>query len=66
MNVIANCTQGCSGAVVEYLLPNLKVGGSGLCSNTLPLYRWKIPVAQKNQQKFQAHMLKTFFALCTK
>jgi hypothetical protein len=28
MNVIANCTQGCSGAVVEYLLPNLNVEGS--------------------------------------
>jgi hypothetical protein len=29
MNVIANCTQGCSGgAVVEYLLPNLKVEGT--------------------------------------
>ncbi len=25
MNVIANCTQGCSGAVVEYLVHNLKV-----------------------------------------
>jgi hypothetical protein len=28
MNVIAVGTQGCSGAVVEYLLPNLKVEGS--------------------------------------
>ena len=27
MNVIANCTQWCSGAVLEYLLPNLKVEG---------------------------------------
>ncbi len=28
MNVIAIYTKGCSGAVVEYLLPNLKVEGS--------------------------------------
>jgi hypothetical protein len=33
MNVIANCTQGCRGAVVEYLLPILK---PTLCSNTFP------------------------------
>ncbi len=37
-----------------------------LCSITFPLHRWKIPVAPKTQQKNQAHMAKTFFALCTK
>jgi hypothetical protein len=59
MNVIAIGTQGCSGAVVEYLLPNLKVVGSRPpCAQIL--FRRKIPVAQKTQQKIQAHMPKTF------
>jgi hypothetical protein len=60
---IAIGTQGCSGAVVVYLLPNLKLEGSH--PPCAPLHRRKIPVAQKTQQKIQAHMPKTFFALCT-
>ncbi len=49
--VIASYIQGCSGAVVEHLVHNLKVGGLRLCSNSFPLHRRKIPVAQKSQQK---------------
>ncbi len=45
--------------MVEYLLPNLKVEGS----RPFLLHRRKISVAQKTQQKIQAHMPKTFFAL---
>jgi hypothetical protein len=62
MNVIANCTQRCSGAVVEYLIPNLKVEGSRPpCAQILFRYTaGKIPVAQKTKQKIQAHMPKTF------
>ena len=46
-NVIASCRQGCSGAVVEHLVHNLKVGGSRLpCVQTLFHYtagkfRWR-------------------------
>ena len=53
MNVIAIDTQGCSGAVVEYLLPNLKVGGSCLpCAQTLFHYtagkfRWRRKLHRK-------------------
>jgi hypothetical protein len=44
--------------MVEYLLPNLKVEDSRPpCAQIL--FR-KIPVAQKTQQKIQAHMPKIF------
>jgi hypothetical protein len=66
MNVIANCAQGCNGAVVEYLFPNLKVAGSRPpCAQILFRYMAR-KFWQKTQQKIQAHMAKTFFALCTK
>ncbi len=55
MNAIALETQGGSGAMVEYLLPNLKVEGSRpTCAQILFRYRRKIPVAQKTQQNIQA------------
>jgi hypothetical protein len=57
-----NCTQGCSGAVVEYLLSNLKVGGSRLhCAQTLFHYtagkfRWR----RKINRKFRLTCKKLF------
>jgi hypothetical protein len=66
MNAIAFYTQGGSGAMVEYLLHNLKVEyAPTVCSNTLPLHRRKIPEAQRTQQKIQAQFPEFFLALCT-
>jgi hypothetical protein len=62
MNVIANCTQGCSGAVVEYLLPNLKVEGSRppcaqiLFRYTAGKFRWR----RKLNKKFRPTCQKLF------
>ncbi len=61
MNVIANCAQGCSGAVVEYLLPYLKVEGSRPPCVQILLRCIAGKFRQKTQQKIQAHMPKTFF-----
>jgi hypothetical protein len=64
MNVIVPYIQGCSGAVVEHLVHNLKVGGSRPpCAQIL--FR-QIPVAQKTQQKIQAHTCQKLFLLCVR
>jgi hypothetical protein len=70
MNVIAIGAQGCSGALVEYLLPNLKVVGSRppmlkYFSVTPPENSGGAEKKKKIQQKIQTHIPKTFFALCT-
>jgi hypothetical protein len=59
--------QGNSGAVVEYLVDNLGIGGScpACAHNSFPEHRRKIPVTQKILQKNQAQIAKFFFALCT-
>ena len=60
----ANCTQGCTGSGrISASSSEGQRFAPTLCSNTFPLHCRKIPVAQKNQHKIQAHMLKTFFAL---
>jgi hypothetical protein len=53
--------------MVEYLVHNLKVEGSrpACAQKYIPLHRRKkIPMAQKTQQKIQAHMPEFFFAIC--
>jgi hypothetical protein len=66
MNVLASYLQGCSGAVVEHLVHNLKVRSlRPPCAQLLFRYI-PIPMTHKTQQKIQAHMAKIFFALCTK
>jgi hypothetical protein len=62
MNVIAIGTQGCSGAVVEYLLPNLKVKGSyPPCAQILFRYTAGKFRGAENSTENHAHMPKTFF-----
>jgi hypothetical protein len=64
MNAITSYSQGCSGAMVEYLLHNLKVEGlRPACAQIyFPLHRRKISLALKTQQKIQAQMAKKVFA----
>ncbi len=64
-NVIAHCTQGCSGAVVEYLFPNLKV--EGLCPPCAQIlfrytagnFRWR----RKLNRKFRPTCQKLFCSM---
>jgi hypothetical protein len=57
MNVIALYTQECSGAMVEYLVHNLKVEGSGIASAqiffryTAGKFQWR----RKLNRKFTPH-----------
>jgi hypothetical protein len=60
MNVIAIGTQGCNGAVVEYLLPNLKVEGSP-CAQILFRYNaGKFWWHRKLNRKFRSTCQKLF------
>jgi hypothetical protein len=65
MNVIAISKQGCSGAVVEYLLPNLKVEGSRppcaqiLFRYTAGKFRWR----RKLNRKFRPTCQKLFCSM---
>ncbi len=62
MNVLAAYIQGCSGAVVEHLVHNLKVRRflPSLCSITFPLHRRKIPRCIKLNKKFRPIWQKLF------
>jgi hypothetical protein len=59
MNVLEYFIQGCSGAVVEHLVHNLKVGGLRLpCAQLLFRYtagkfRWRIKVNKKFRPSWQ-------------
>jgi hypothetical protein len=62
MNVIANCTQWCSGAVLEYLLPNLKVEGSRQpCAQILFRYTAEKFRLHRNSAKNSGPHAKNFF-----
>ncbi len=65
MNVIANCTQGCSGAVVKYLLPNLKVEGTRPpCAQILFRYTaGKFRRCRKLNRKFRPTCQKLFCSM---
>ncbi len=59
MNVLASCIQGCSGAVVEHLVHNLKVGGSRpscaqlLFRYTAGKFRWRLKLNRKIRPTWQ-------------
>jgi hypothetical protein len=59
MNVLAFYIQGCSGAVVEHLVHNLKVGGSRppcaqlLFRYTTGKFRWRIKLNRKIRPTWQ-------------
>jgi hypothetical protein len=59
MNALATCVQGCSGAVVEHLVHNQKVGGSRLpCAHLLfrniaGKFRWRINLNRKIRPTWQ-------------
>ncbi len=69
MNVIAIGTQGFSGAVVEYLLPNLKVEGSRppcaqiLFRYTAGKFRWRRKLNRKFRPTYQKLFL--LYTPCT-
>jgi hypothetical protein len=66
MNVIAISTQGCSGAVVEYLLLNLKVECSRPhCAQILFCYTAENSGGAENSTESSGLHAKNFFALCT-
>jgi hypothetical protein len=67
MNVIASYIQGCSGAVVEHLVHNLKVGG--LRPPVLKYFSVTPPEnsgGAENSTENSGQHAKNFFALCTK
>ncbi len=59
MNVLASYIQGCSGAVVEHLVHNLKAGGSRLpvvqllFCYTAGKFRWRIKLNRKFRPTWQ-------------
>ncbi len=67
MNAIALQTQGCSGAMVEYQLHNLKVeGSSSACAQIFSVTPPENSGSAENSTENSGPHAEIFFAMCTK